>query len=87
LIESFKYFNILLLELKRDNLSPKEYYELYIEVYDCLTILLNYLKSNHLKLFHLTDIYELVQYSNNLVPRLYLMITCGVAMLHIDDFP
>ncbi|XBW37977.1 hypothetical protein QEN19_003562 [Hanseniaspora menglaensis] len=87
LIESFKHFNILLMELKKNNDSPKEYYKLYIEVYECLTILLNYLKGNHLKLFHLTDIYELIQYSNNLVPRLYLMITCGVAMLHIDDFP
>lgn len=87
LIESFKHYNIILFELKNNSLSPKEYYEIYIEVYDCLTILLNYLKSNHLKLFHLTDIYELIQYSNNLVPRLYLMITCGVAMIQIDEFP
>lgn len=87
LIESFKHFNILLLELKKDFNSPKDYYELYIEVYDVLTILLNYLKSNHLTLFHLTDIYELIQYSNNLVPRLYLLITCGVAMLDFDTFP
>jgi vacuolar protein sorting-associated protein 35 len=87
LIESFKHFNILLLELKKEFDSPKEYYELYIEVYDVLTILLNYLTANHLKLFHLTDIYELIQYSNNLVPRLYLLITCGVAMLDFDTFP
>lgn len=87
LIESFKHFNILLLELKKDFDSPKEYYELYIEVYDVLTILLNYLTANHLKLFHLTDIYELIQYSNNLVPRLYLLITCGVAMLNFETFP
>ena len=87
LIESFKHFNILLLELKKDFGSPKDYYELYIEIYDVLTILLNYLKTNHLSLFHLTDIYELIQYSNNLVPRLYLLTTCGVAMLNFDTFP
>ena len=36
---------------------------------------------------HLADLYELVQYAGNIVPRLYLMITVGSAYMSMPDAP
>lgn len=36
---------------------------------------------------HLADLYELVQYAGNIVPRLYLMITVGSAYMSMPEAP
>lgn len=36
---------------------------------------------------HLADLYELVQYAGNIIPRLYLMITVGAAYMGLPDAP
>src|ERR1700761_5998850 len=47
-------------------------------VFDALRHLSNYLYDAHTQSrHHLADLYELVQYAGNIVPRLYLMITVG----------
>lgn len=47
-------------------------------VFDALRYLSIYLLEAHQSgRHHLTDVYELVQYAGNIVPRLYLMITVG----------
>lgn len=59
-----------------------------MSVFDALGILSNYLKEAHRAgRHHLADLYELVQYAGNIVPRLYLMITVGSAYMSMPDAP
>lgn len=57
-----------------------------MSVFDALRYLTVHLRENH-PVNHLADLYELVQYAGNIVPRLYLMITVGTAYMSIDGAP
>lgn len=57
-----------------------------MSVFDALRHLSVHLRENH-PVNHLADLYELVQYAGNIVPRLYLMITVGTAYMAIEDAP
>lgn len=79
-------------ELRTSQLSPKEYYELYIAVFDSLEFLSNYLKQSHQRKMKkkddppfLADLYELVQYLGNIVPRLYMMIVIGTTYMSTNS--
>ncbi|CAI4043531.1 hypothetical protein SKDZ_10G0620 [Saccharomyces kudriavzevii ZP591] len=87
LMESLQHTSIMLTELRNPNLSPKKYYEVYVIIFDSLTNLSTYLIENHPQNHHLADLYELVQYTGNVVPRLYLMITVGTSYLTFSDAP
>lgn len=76
----------LVSELRTSSLGPKQYYELYMSVFDALRYLSVHLRENH-PVNHLADLYELVQYAGNIVPRLYLMITVGTAYMSIEGAP
>ena len=76
----------LVSELRTSSLGPKQYYELYMAVFDALRHLSVYLRESH-PVNHLADLYELVQYAGNIVPRLYLMITVGTVYMAIEDAP
>src|SRR6201992_1568071 len=57
-------------------------------VFDALRHLSNYLYDAHTQSrHHLADLYELVQYAGNIIPRLYLMITVGTVYMSIEDAP
>lgn len=57
-------------------------------VFDALRHLTNYLYDAHTQgRHHLADLYELVQYAGNIVPRLYLMITVGSVYMSVPDAP
>ncbi|KAG6329422.1 hypothetical protein ID866_9666, partial [Astraeus odoratus] len=78
IMDALKSASLMLAELRTSSLSPKQYYELYMAVFDSLRHLSNYLYDAHTQgRHHLADLYELVQYAGNIVPRLYLMITVG----------
>ncbi|OZJ02141.1 hypothetical protein BZG36_05231 [Bifiguratus adelaidae] len=69
-------------------LTPKTYYELYMAIFDALRHLTIYLNEAHQSgRHHLADLYELVQYAGNIIPRLYLMITVGAAYMGQVDAP
>lgn len=87
LMDALKHCSDMLKELRNPDLSPKLYYELYIVIYDSLSILSQYLVENHPTRHHLADLYELVQYTGNILPRLYLMITVGVSFMQTKDCP
>ncbi|SMN19332.1 similar to Saccharomyces cerevisiae YJL154C VPS35 Endosomal subunit of membrane-associated retromer complex required for retrograde transport [Maudiozyma saulgeensis] len=87
LMDALKFTSTMLTELRNPRLLPKQYYELYIQIFDSLTILSAYLVENHSNGHHLADLYELVQYAGNVVPRLYLMITVGTSYLKIPESP
>ena len=65
LMDALKHASTFLAELRTSLLSPKQYYELYISVFDALSYLGSYLRENHTT-YHLADIYELVQYAGTL---------------------
>src|SRR6266850_6988470 len=57
-------------------------------VFDALRHLSNYLYDAHTTgRHHLADLYELVQYAGNIVPRLYLMITVGSVYMSVPESP
>ncbi|KXN86149.1 Vacuolar protein sorting-associated protein 35 [Leucoagaricus sp. SymC.cos] len=88
LMDALKSASLMLAELRTSFLSPKQYYELYMAVFDALRHLSNYLYDAHTQgRHHLADLYELVQYAGNIVPRLYLMITVGSVYMSIPDAP
>ena len=87
LMDALKHCSDMLKELRNPDLSPKLYYELYIVIYDSLSILSQYLVENHPTRHHLADLYELVQYTGNILPRLYLMITVVVSFMQTKDCP
>lgn len=88
LMDGLKSASAMLGELRTSSLSPKQYYELYMAVFDALRHLSNYLYDAHSQgKHHLADLYELVQYAGNIVPRLYLMITVGSVYMSINDAP
>ncbi|WVR05955.1 hypothetical protein IAU60_002982 [Kwoniella sp. DSM 27419] len=88
IMEALKAASSMLAELRTSSLSPKQYYELYMSVFDSLRYLSNYLYEGHTEgKHHLADLYELVQYAGNIVPRLYLMITVGSVYMSVPDAP
>ncbi|KAL8301509.1 hypothetical protein RB593_000357 [Gaeumannomyces tritici] len=86
LMDALKCCSTLVSELRTSSLGPKQYYELYMSVFDALRYLSVHLRENH-PVNHLADLYELVQYAGNIIPRLYLMITVGTAYMDIDAAP
>ncbi|BDD56872.1 Vacuolar protein sorting-associated protein 35 [Monascus purpureus] len=86
LMDALKCGSTFVSELRTPSLSPKQYYELYMAVFDALRHLSIYLKENH-PVNHLADLYELVQYAGNIIPRLYLMITVGTVYMSVEDAP
>jgi vacuolar protein sorting-associated protein 35 len=57
-----------------------------MSVFDALRYLSVHLREHH-PVNHLADLYELVQYAGNIIPRLYLMITVGTAYMSVEDAP
>ncbi|EQC27861.1 hypothetical protein SDRG_14441 [Saprolegnia diclina VS20] len=70
-------------ELRTSLLSPKNYYELYMLVADELHALVAYIEA-HRASINLRKLYEQVQSSGNVVPRLYLLVAVGVVYMRSD---
>lgn len=95
LLQALKHCLNFLNELRTNQLTPKEYYEIYMLVFDALEILSEYLLMSHNNKSKrlegsssfLADLYELVQYSGNIVPRLYMMIAIGTTYMGTTDAP
>jgi vacuolar protein sorting-associated protein 35 len=70
-------------ELRTSLLSPKNYYELYMLVMEDLRVLSSYIET--LKdTISMRVLYEQVQSSANVVPRMYLLVTVGVVYMASD---
>ncbi|CAG8789144.1 36277_t:CDS:10, partial [Gigaspora margarita] len=94
LMDGLKHCSTMLAELRTSVLTPKNYYELStvickdMAIFDALRHLTTYLIDAHVSgKHHLADLYELVQYAGNIIPRLYLMITVGSAYMSQKDAP
>jgi vacuolar protein sorting-associated protein 35 len=83
--DALKYSSNMICELRTSQLSPRFYYELYM---------LNFQELQHLSLFFgdksrhgrkLAELYESVQHAGNILPRLYLLVTVGVAYIQSKE--
>ena len=84
-MEALKHCSTMLAELRTSSLTPRHYYQLYMAIFDELRHLTTFLYDAHLsQRHHLSDLYELVQYAGNIVPRLYLMITVGSVYMRVS---
>nr|XP_002740147.1 PREDICTED: vacuolar protein sorting-associated protein 35 [Saccoglossus kowalevskii] len=85
LMDGLKHASNMLSELRTSMLSPKSYYELYMAICDELRYLEQYLADEFQKGHKVADLYELVQYAGNIIPRLYLLVTVGVVYIKAND--
>merc|ERR1719189_271178 len=76
----------MLSELRTSLLSPKSYYQLYMAICDELRHLEQFLLDEFRKGHKVADLYELVQYAGNIVPRMYLLITVGMVYIQTNEF-
>lgn len=87
LMDALKHASNMISELRTSLLSPKHYYELYIAAFDQLRHLESYLFDERQKGRRMGELYELVQYAGNIVPRLYLLITVGSVYIRTQEAP
>ena len=73
------------LELKTSLLTPKSYYNLYTVVFDEMQYVYNFFKEEARRGRRMKDLYDTVQQASNIIPRMYLMITCGA--VYVENFP
>lgn len=85
LMDGLKHASTMLGELRTSMLSPKSYYECYMAISDELRHLEMYLVDEFQKGRKVADLYELVQYAGNIVPRLYLLITVGTVYIKSNE--
>ena len=86
LMDGLKHASTMLSELRTSLLSPKSYYELYMATCDELRHMEHYLLDEFQKGRKVSDLYELVQYAGNIVPRLYLLITVGTVYIKTNEY-
>lgn len=79
--EALKHASNLICELRTSLLSPKNYYELYMQVFQEMQHLSNFFndKSRHNR--KMIDLYESVQHAGNILPRMYLLATVGASYI------
>ena len=75
----------MLCELRTNELSPKNYYNLYVSCVDVMLTIKNYMVEEVNRGRRLIDLYDDVQQAQHVIPRLYLMITVGT--IYIERVP
>ena len=71
----------MLNELRTGWLSPKTYYELYLEIFSHLSFLEVYFMQLQRGGMPMNDLYVSVQHAGTVLVRLYLLVTAGSAYL------
>lgn len=80
--EAMKFADQMVGSLRVGSVSPREYYSLFLQVFDELNLLeMAFVEAYNKKKIKISKIYEKVQYSQELIPRLYLMITAGSVLI------
>ncbi|KAI0511216.1 hypothetical protein KFK09_011841 [Dendrobium nobile] len=85
--DALKYSAQMLSELRTSRLSPHKYYELYMRAFDELRKLEMFFKEETKRGSSVIDLYELVQHSGNILPRLYLLCTIGSVYIKSKEAP
>jgi len=85
--DALKHASNMICELRTSLLSPKNYYELYMQVFQEMQHLHGYFGDKALHGRKMVDLYESVQHAGNILPRLYLLATVGSAYIKTGDAP
>eukprot|EP00824_Muranothrix_gubernata_P024959 TRINITY_DN767_c0_g1_i1.p1 TRINITY_DN767_c0_g1~~TRINITY_DN767_c0_g1_i1.p1 ORF type:complete len:774 (+),score=187.26 TRINITY_DN767_c0_g1_i1:160-2481(+) len=86
--EALKCSSGMLAELRTSLLSPKNYYNLYMQVFDELTAMqVHIVQESKKKKRKMADLYESVQHAQHILPRLYLLITVGSVYIQTKETP
>ncbi|CAK9027838.1 unnamed protein product [Durusdinium trenchii] len=85
--EALKNASNMICELRTSLLSPKNYFELYMQVFNEMQHLSGFFgdKNRHKK--KMIDLYESVQHAGNILPRLYLLATVAAAYIKSLEAP
>ena len=68
--------------LNESNLTPLNYYTLYISIFDEMQYLYNYFKEEARRGRRMKDLYDTVQQCETIVARLYLLITVEIREIY-----
>ena len=86
--EALKFASTMTSELRTSRLSPRNYYELFMSVTDELREMEMCVDDEEAKSTRgeaarrsIVELYEKVQHTGNIVPRLYLLITVAAVLL------
>jgi len=85
--EALKHASNLICELRTSLLSPKNYYELYMQVFQEMQHLSNFFNDRSRHNRKMMDLYESVQHAGNIVPRMYLLATVGASYIKSKEAP
>lgn len=85
--DALKYSSNMISELRTSQLSPRFYYELYMSIFQELQVLAAFFADKPRHGRKLTELYESVQHAGNILPRLYLVVTVGVAYIQSGEAP
>lgn len=77
--DALKHASNLVCELRTSLLSPRNYYDLYMKVFQELQHLSSFFSEQKRHGKKMGDLYESVQHAANILPRLYLLVTVGGA--------
>eukprot|EP00741_Cyanophora_paradoxa_P007085 tig00001086_g6856.t1 len=85
--DALKHASAMLSELRTGSMSPKNYYDLYMKVFNELSYLEQYFREANKSGTRMIDLYELVQHATQIIPRLYLLITVGSVYIRSKEAP
>lgn len=74
-------------ELRTCDLSPKNYYVIFMEVFDELRTLEMYFREEYRRGRKLSELYESVQHASFVLTRIYLLITIGSVYIASKEVP
>jgi len=77
----------ILKELRTSALAPRTYYELFMKILDHLRNLEDFFMNLNAQGTPMVQIYEQVQATNHVLPRLYLLITAGSCFIRSKEAP
>jgi vacuolar protein sorting-associated protein 35 len=85
--EALKFSSTMLAEMKTSKLTPRNYFNLYMMVFDELEQLQQHFIDEHKRGRKMADLYESVQHAGSVIPRLYLLVTVGAAYVKTKEAP
>jgi len=85
--EALKHASNMICELRTGLLSPKNYYELYMQCFQEMQHMSAFFNDKGRHGRKMIDLYESVQHAGNILPRLYLLATVGSAYIKSKEAP
>jgi vacuolar protein sorting-associated protein 35 len=85
--EALKNASNMIGEMKSSSMSPRTYYQLYMQVFDQMSRLENYFLEEYRRGRKISDLYEKVQHASAILPRLYLLVAVGSVYIQTRELP